>query len=138
VKIIILSGFPGSGKSYFCEQQDPIGLATVSADHYLDPKTLDFGQAHRLCCKDYITLIQRDDLTKIIVDNTNLNAWEIAPYYLAGEAHGHHVEVRRIHCDPALAFKRQQHNVPFDAFCIMVANFKKRDVLPWWNVYENK
>lgn len=73
----------------------------------------------------------------IIVDNTNLHAWEISPYFLAAQAHEAQVSILRVVPKSFEdAYKRNVHNVPFTTFCRMVDSFLKRDVLPWWEVSE--
>ena len=136
-KVIILQGFPGSGKSTVAKQYP--GAYVISADNFFmkegkysfEPDKI--GLAHQECFRSFIYAIMKDEAT-IIVDNTNLHASEISPYYLAAESYGYEVEVLRIDCDPDSAFKRQQHEVPSHAFDYMVRDFNRRDVLPWWNV----
>lgn len=72
----------------------------------------------------------------LVVDNTNLSAWEISPYMLAGESHGASVTVFRVLCEPERAFARQTHGVPLAGHSRMAGSFARRDVLPWWKVVE--
>lgn len=143
MRIVILSGVPGCGKSRWASKSG--ADIVVSADDYLptNPQPADFGEAHRKCFKVFITAIQHQDSTipdaeYVVVDNTNLTAAEIAPYYLASETYGATVEVRRIHRDLKTCLDQQKHNVPFDIWIGMAARFKVRDVMPWWAVYEEK
>lgn len=96
-RVVIMSGIPGSGKSYHA---------------------------------------MRRPTDALVVDNTNLNAWEISPYVLAAEARGLPVAIIRVACAPTLAFERQRHGVSAEAHARMAQAFAKRDVLPWWNVIE--
>lgn len=143
MEVLIMSGLPGSGKSYYAnqiQQRDPQSTRIISADNWLldplKPTQEDLKAAHKSCCRAFVWEITNEHLDKVIVDNTNLQAWEIAPYYLMAEAFNHKVSICRILCDPEVAFKCQTHNVPFDKYCQMVVNFKRRDVMPWWTVYE--
>lgn len=79
-----------------------------------------------------------DGPTTLIVDNTNISAWQIAPYYLGAQSHGMGiaVEVMRVLCPPEVARARQTHDVPLAGHKRMSADFAKRDVLPWWKVSE--
>lgn len=144
-RVLILSGVPGSGKSthasYLARRSLPSGSrAIVSADSFLPkkPKPEDFSKAHALCYREYLRELatRRKPHAWIIVDNTNLSAWEIAPYYLAAAAMEFQVKVRRVMCDPEAAWKRQTHGVPFATFCQMVASFRRRDLMPWWESEE--
>lgn len=135
MKVTILSGVPGSGKSTWCKSQ--VDSEMVSADDYLpkDPKPADFGIAHAKCMNSFLDYVRYSNYPHVIVDNTNTTAVEIAPYYLAAQAEGAEIVILRFECiDYEEAFRQNIHKVPFKTFCIMTANFLKRDVMPWWNV----
>jgi len=138
MKVVILSGVPGCGKSRYAASV--AGRIIVSADFHLpkNPLPEDFGIAHRQCFRDFDDALRGSK--DIVVDNTNLTAAEIAPYYTAAESLNiaARVEVRRIHRDLETCWKEQQHHVPFDVWITMAANFKARNVMPWWNVYEQR
>ena len=92
--------------------------------------------AHQECFRKFINeiILDKADESDIVVDNTNLHASEISPYYLAAESFGYEVQILRIHYDPNVAFERQQHRVPRAIHNRMVHDFNRCDVLPWWNV----
>jgi predicted kinase len=139
-RVTILSGVPGSGKSTYARDFLKPDV-TVSADNFFirdgvyrfDPTKLT--EAHRECYRRFLYAIRSSD-SHIVVDNTNLSAHEISPYWAVGDVYGFTVTIIRVRCDPEVAFKRQTHGVPRATFDRMVANFNKRDVLPWWNVIE--
>lgn len=149
-KVIILSGLPGSGKTYYADtllrQWGTSRCRVVSADSFFVNKHGDYnfdpmkiGEAHEWCFYRFLCAIgwgpdPRSDL--VIVDNTNLSAIEIAPYYLAGRSQGYEVVIQRVTCDPEVAFVRQRHGVPKEVFDRMVLSWNKRDVAPWWKVEE--
>lgn len=153
-QVIILSGISGSGKSTLAiELSVELGLSNtlvVSADNFFrtskgykfDPSRL--SEAHQDCFRRYLTAlgwtggrsIPTDRYATVIVDNTNLNAYEISPYALAAEASGYKVSIIRVHCDPDEAFERNIHGVPLEVANRQFTAFAKRDVLPWWNVQE--
>lgn len=69
----------------------------------------------------FLTAIQKQNLN-IIVDNTNIHAWEIAPYYRIAEIYDIPVEIVRCECDVWKAISRQRHNVPVETIiCIMTS-----------------
>lgn len=141
--VTIMSGIPGSGKSTLARKlQSECGLeltTIVSADAYFerdgvykfDPSKRT--EAHAACFRAFLAAIRRDD-GHVIVDNTNTEAWEIAPYYLAAQALGANVRIMRVTCGVNDAFARQVHDVPFLAFRALVDQFHAQDVKPWWNV----
>lgn len=146
MRVTIMSGVPGSGKSTIAEKirlAEPDDTLVVSADdHFM---TADGGYkydpaqqsaAHASCFNRFMTMLFRDAIGHLVVDNTNTTAWEISPYYLAAQAFGAEVRVVRVKCDSEQAFKRQRHEVPFQTFCFLAAAFGKRDVMPWWTVDE--
>lgn len=68
----------------------------------------------------------------IIVDNTNLTAWEIAPYKTYAEVHDYDFAINEVKTNPEDAFKRQQHGVPDFAHKRMAEGFEKESIPPWW------
>jgi tRNA uridine 5-carbamoylmethylation protein Kti12 len=136
-RVIALRGIPGSGKSTVALDLCREGDAIVSADDYFNtPKGYVFdpskiGEAHATCFKRFLTCLA-EDVEVIIVDNTNLSAWELSPYAAGAAAYGYSFEIVSVSCDPALAFKRQTHGVPAEAHKRMAEAFAKGDVLPWW------
>lgn len=142
MQITILSGVPGSGKSHWAKAQ--ANTTIVSADNYLpeNPRPQDFGIAHAKCMSAFMDFVRYGGMHKtdkqIIVDNTNTTAVEIAPYYLTAQA-DELTEIRVLRLIPddfEAAYKRNTHKVPFKTFCVMTANFLKRDVMPWWEVQD--
>lgn len=126
-----------------------------------DPKNLPL--AHQACFLKFLGLLDKGNIDQVlilsgvpgsgkstwaktansprllIVDNTNLSAWEISPYYLAAQAYGFPVRVNRFlvpEGEEVATFNRQVHNVHFQAWGRMLSQFEKRDVLPWWEVQD--
>lgn len=122
-KIKIMRGIPGSGKSTLAQKlrDDAIAMeffpVIISADNYFinngvytfDPSKL--GDAHRSCMQRFLLALE-DRMDPIIVDNTNLNIEDVAPYVAVGEAYGYDVEIIQVNTDPELAASRNVHSVP--------------------------
>lgn len=90
-------------------------------------KPENMKKAHAACLKKYAGVLQYMDhgectrsfppnqVNTLIVDNTNISVWEIAPYYALAEAYGANVKI--VSFDPSVleafdCFKRNVHNVP--------------------------
>jgi tRNA uridine 5-carbamoylmethylation protein Kti12 len=148
VKIYIVSGLPGSGKTRhtlsLAVYDSPVICSTDDYTMRNGPEkfnSADLPEGHRLCFEKYIETIHDAVINKfrvkaIIVDNTNLTAAEIAPYVAYAGVFKIQPTILRVHARPEVAFKRQTHGVPFDTFCSMVTNWNKRDVMPWWQVVD--
>lgn len=113
MQVIILRGISGSGKSTWAAQQHP--HATVaSADHYFTKAdgSYEFDVAQLQAAHDFSfntflhAAIRKDPV--IIIDNTNIEAWEITPYSTTARALGYKVELITFACDPEVAIARKQ------------------------------
>ena len=156
MKVVIMSGVSGSGKSTFAHKlgekhtqengmDRDVGIEydVVSADHYFynaddeyvfDPSKL--GDAHANCFREFIERCQHpSDVGLLIVDNTNCSVEEIAPYVLGAAAFGHDCEI--ITLMPTLAqlklcHARNTHNVPLVVIEAQYYKLKNRKLPPHW------
>ena len=161
LKVIILLGISGSGKSTFIRDSYP-GAAVVSADHFFmvngeyvfDGSKLP--EAHGACLKQFIERASSPerrvypdydyDNQVLIVDNTNTTVHEIAPYAAVALAYGHELELVVIHCDPKVAAARCIHDVPTDRVALQYKRLMNtlakspeghyKALVPWWPVKE--
>jgi predicted kinase len=123
-KVIILRGISGSGKSTLAKKlKEENGPAVIcSADNYFmkgdkyefNPKELT--AAHGACFKQYLELLRdpkfgHGEVQLLIVDNTNILAWEIAPYMLSASAYGWDAEILTIMCPEEIAAARNVHGL---------------------------
>ena len=123
MKIKVMRGISGSGKSTYAKTlaraaYDAMEKPLIcSADHYfVGPDGYKFdgsklGDAHKFCMMRFLGCIQ-DGMSPIIVDNTNINIEDIAPYVAVGEALGYDVEIIQVNVDFELAARRNIHEVP--------------------------
>jgi len=139
-KVTIMRGIPGSGKSTWIENNccsDPT-YAVSADDYFTDIETGEYRfdstklpLAHNVCLQRFLALLN-SGVTSIVVDNTNVRTFEIAPYYRLAEIFGYEVEVIWLVCDPSVAVARSIHGVPENLVRSMAVSF---DPLPaWWNV----
>lgn len=147
MEVVILRGLPGSGKSHYARQlvdanvaRDKFHNIIVSADNYFVDfdgsykfNPTELGDAHDACYRQFASYVPRAQFDLIVVDNTNTQAYEIAPYYVVANYYGADVRVAEVVCDPEIAFSRQTHNVPRHVWSRMAENMK--NPLPrHWNV----
>lgn len=135
--MFILRGLPGSGKSTLANKivkswNDDIYV--VSADHYFtrtgkyifDPQQLP--QAHQACLEKCKRLLSRSRRYTIVIDNTNSQRWEYAPYLQLAQLHEVAVVILEIPCpdEPTLLHfhRRNIHRVPMKAMLRMRQNWQ--------------
>lgn len=135
-RVVILRGIPGSGKSTYAAKEYP-DYQVCSADHYFthngvytfDAKLLPFS--HRSCLDKFLGLLQ-SNCSGIVVDNTNVHAHEISPYLRLADVFLYDVEIVRLYCDPASAFNRNVHGVPFKTVLDMTRRMDAEVLPPYW------
>ncbi len=118
MKVTVLRGISGSGKSTWVERNAP-NAVVVSADHFFmkdgvyqfDPSQL--AENHQRCFRLFMEAILRSEAW-IVVDNTNIMAWEYAPYVQAGQAFGYEVEILTLNCSVDMSRARKDRVPPKD------------------------
>lgn len=141
MEIILMRGLPGSGKSTFVKQLSFDKKTVIcSADKYhygvdgiyrFDP--LNIRKAHNQCLAEYLTtLMDSDHPDLLVVDNTNLAAWELAPYYQLAQLCDLPVRIIRIHTPFEECVRRQTHNVPLDKLWQMYQILQTERLPPHW------
>ena len=68
----------------------------------------------------------------VIVDNTNLTAWELAPYVRLAELYGYNYQILTFWCDPLVCAKRNVHGVPVDRIFCMNQTLLNEKLPPHW------
>lgn len=128
--VVIMRGLPGSGKSTFVDSLRAEGAKTskpvyaLSADQYFTDENgsytfvpSDIGKAHALCLREFVELVRGKTLGVIVVDNTNTQCWEMAPYVALAQAYGRNVQVihTKTELSPDALAARNVHGVPAKA-----------------------
>jgi hypothetical protein len=156
MSVTILRGIPGSGKSTWVTNQfgklarpvwpfapavDGTGARFSTDDYFCDLEDryeIDFkklGEGHATCLKKFTQLIQSvDDSIPLVVDNTSTSIAEIAPYAALAGAFGHSLRLVTLICDPAVAFRRNTHGVPFRTIFLQDQRLREQTALlpPYW------
>ncbi|XP_028821589.1 NEDD4-binding protein 2-like 2 isoform X1 [Denticeps clupeoides] len=133
--LILMRGAPGSGKSTLATQllsSGPSGLILSTDDYFFredgyhyDPRFL--GQAH-----DWNHNRAREAMCEgrspVIIDNTNIHAWEMKPYVETALETGYNVcfyePETSWKCDPIELERRNTHGVPRDKIAKMLECFE--------------
>jgi hypothetical protein len=115
-----------------------------SADHYRyeDGKYV-FRQetnesAHEQCFDKFVTTVDKwsmgnmPELTHVVVDNTNIHAWEIAPYYAYARRMELGPSILTILDSPISCAKRNIHGVPEEKVFEMSLKLEKETLPPHW------
>lgn len=130
LKVVILRGLPGAGKSTYAKTL--VGFNIVSAD--LFPELYDehwsinfdkIGQAHDWCYSQFVSSLKEGK--SVCVDNTNVSLCEIAPYRMEARRAGAEVIYQTFGKgipDEKLA-ERTLHGVPISSIRAMRERWEK-------------
>lgn len=140
MRVNIMSGPSGSGKSHYVEEKRRKNDFVVSADHYFMINglyrydRLKLGEAHKACMRNFLNCVQneRERGFTLWVDNTNIALWEIAPYYQVAEAFD--LPVRVVEVMPAsiqVCIERNVHGVPASVIHRQFRRMQTRDMPSW-------
>lgn len=158
MKIIILRGVPGSGKSHFTKDFDEETTTVVSADFLFQNRAdmlgvtyteafnpADLPKAHAQCLRRFTEEVIRlddaplsgedfeaDQKKVVVVDNTNITAVEMAPYVALAQAYGCSVEIHRFDIDTLTASYRNTHGVSGAVVGRMNSSLRAEKLPPWW------
>ena len=150
LRVIILSGVSGSGKSTYAIQlwnglEPGTYCKVVSADDFFitadgryafDASKL--SEAHGACFRAFLTAIQDPFYSLVIVDNTNTTGEEIAPYVLGAQAFGRKVEIHTVAAALADCETRNLHGVGARTIEAQAARIAARKLAPWWKHVDAK
>lgn len=135
MKAIILAGIPGSGKSTYASRLP--GASICSADSFFiveneykyNPELI--GEAHRVCLRNFIDYCIANKET-IVVDNTNTDLVQIAPYYSIARCFNYEIEIVKFNLGIEKSRARNIHNVPARSIKNMSHNFERLKFPGYW------
>ncbi len=135
-QVFVLCGIPGSGKSTVAKTMWPTAKVVSADDFFMvegeyrfDP--LQIGQAHNTCFRNFIESLQAG-VECVVVDNTNTEVVELAPYMQAAAAFGYEAKAVTILCNPKTAIKRNIHKVPDTTIYQMDVQIRNRKCPSYW------
>ncbi|XP_067451272.1 NEDD4-binding protein 2-like 2 [Thunnus thynnus] len=132
--LILMRGLPGSGKSTMAREllsTGPSGLILSTDDYFAHKDGYHYepgllGEAHewnQRRAKDAM----HDGRTPVIIDNTNIQAWEMKPYIKLALERGYRVDFcepdTNWKFDPYELEKRNKHGVPQEKIAQMLDRF---------------
>lgn len=123
MKLLLYKGTSGAGKTTHAEktmlwlEEQHYSVEYCSADRYFythekyefDP--LKLKEAHSQCFDNFMEAIA-NRTNYIIVDNTNLHDWEIAPYIRLAAYYGMDIHLYKFDALPHTRRKNNVHNIP--------------------------
>ena len=131
-QLFIMRGLPGSGKSTLAKELGEGGIILSTDDFFIvdgeykyNPE--EIGNAHQWNIMRASDAMMRG-VSPVVIDNTNVNAWEAKPYVELGKKHGYNIDIRQ--AETPWAFnaeelaKRNTHGVPLEIIEKMIATWK--------------
>ncbi|XP_043971264.1 NEDD4-binding protein 2 isoform X1 [Gambusia affinis] len=134
--LVLLRGAPGSGKSTLARallEHNPGGVVLSTDDYFnhggryqFDPMVL--GQAHEWNHKRARESFEHG-INPIIIDNTNMQGWEMKPYVVQALKHGYKVLFKEPDTSwkskPRELERRTAHNVPVETIRRMLNGYDR-------------
>jgi NEDD4-binding protein 2 len=145
--VVVMRGAPGSGKSTIAnklveslrsEFGTDIGSLLFSADaeRMVDGKycfdAINPDRAHGACFSKFMKAAQHLRNGFIVIDNTNVQAWEISPYVAVARSFGWSPVVLTVLTPLEVCLRRQTHGVPKSTLSRMEENIRRTSLPPMW------
>lgn len=133
MRLVLMRGLPGSGKSHLAKQLAGDEGVVLSTDDFFmsggvykfDPTKLG---AHHGANQRRAEESMAMGVSPIVIDNTNVRLWEMRAYAQAAIAHGYEIEFAAPTTEwawnPAECAKRNAHGVPLAAIERMAQAFE--------------
>ncbi|KAM4050427.1 NEDD4-binding protein 2 isoform 1-T2 [Anomaloglossus baeobatrachus] len=147
--LVLLRGAPGSGKSTLASLilgQNPTGVILSTDDYFAQSGEYRYdisclGEAHEWNHKRAKEAFKKN-VTPIIIDNTNLQGWEMKPYVTMAVNYKYKVTFREPDtwwkCKPKELERRNHHGVKKEKIIKMLENFERVTVNSMLNLSHPK
>jgi|SRR6478609_512328 len=129
MRVVILIGLPGAGKSTWIKRNTWGDVSICSADHWHEGpggysfEIEDRSLAHGACLRKFVNLVSTpmhyyrtttplSRESTVVVDNTNVMLYDLAPYVQIASAFGHFPELVLLECPVEVSHARNVHQVP--------------------------
>nr|CAB3220770.1 adenylate kinase 9 [Phallusia mammillata] len=133
--LYILRGAPGSGKSTLARQlAGPRGCILSTDDFFVQPNGFyvfnpsSLQQAH-LWNQDRARNFLRKGHSPVIIDNTNMTAWEMTPYVVEGAKNSYYIQIKEPDTwwknKAGQLAKRNSHGVPKETIKAMLDRYER-------------
>jgi len=124
---------PGSGKSTLSKQLGQGGIILGTDDFFMINGKYQFN--HEMLTDAHLWNQGRTEramqkgITPIVVDNTNVEAWEMKPYVIMAQKHGYNIEIKEPNTpwkfDAEELAKRNKHDVPKEVIEKQLSKYQK-------------
>jgi len=135
-QIILLRGVSGGGKSTIAKTLVESGVVFSTDDFFMkddkyefDPKKLSSHHESNVLRTENA---MKKDVSPIVIDNTNINAWEMKPYVSLADKYGYEIKIAEIETPEIEELMRRQElrsnfgkNLPEFIIQRMVENYQK-------------
>ena len=135
-QIILLRGVSGGGKSTLAKNLVESGVVFSTDDFFMkdgkyefDPKKLSSHHESNVLRTENA---MKKDVSPIVIDNTNINAWEMKPYVILADKYGYEIKIVEIETPEIEELMRRQElrsnlgkNLPEPVVQRMVDNYQK-------------
>ncbi|XP_073417209.1 rho-related GTP-binding protein RhoH isoform X2 [Dendrobates tinctorius] len=147
--LVLLRGAPGSGKSTLARlilEQNPTGVILSTDDYFSQNGDYHYdisclGEAHEWNHKRAKEAFEKN-VSPIIIDNTNLQGWEMKPYVSMALKHKYKVTFREPdtwwRCKPKELERRNHHGVKKEKIIKMLEHFERVTVNSLLNLSHSK